>query len=306
MYRSKSRCVLLLVLVSRRLGPPSRLVLRCLSTLWVVLVISRCADVTTPALYGRQVNLCWDLRFVPAVVTMLARAASLWVVGLVLGAVVVVPLLVYAVVRPALGRVGDAMGRSGERRALGLVAGVALGLFAGQRLFPAVPAIPRFSSPVMATYAQQVRLVTGELIAARTRVARPAPPIRSDLARLQGADVFLIFVESYGAVSFDRPEFAASLAESRARFDGDIRATGRDVVSSFVESPTFGGGSWLAHVSLLSGVEVRDEWRNAAHGAEARCSSSRRLRNRGYRTMAIMPGLHEAGRKAHLQLQRHL
>ena len=285
--------ILLLVLVSRRLGPPSRFVLRCLSALWVVLVISRYADVTTPALYGRQVNLYWDLRFVPAVVAMLSRAASLWMVGLVLGAVVLIPLLIYAVVRSAFGRVGDAMGRSGERRTLGLVAGVALVLFAAQRLVPVVPAIPRFSSPVAATYAHQVRLVAGELTAARTRAIQPAPPIRSDLARLQGADVFLIFIESYGAVSYDRPEFAASLAESRARFDGDIRATGRDVVSTFVESPTFGGGSWLAHVSLLSGVEVRDEAANTRLMAQQRDTFVTPFAHHGYRTMALMPGLHE-------------
>ena len=76
-------CVLLLVGASRRFGAPSRLVLRGLSVLWVILVISRYADVTAPALYGRQVNLYWDLRHVPAVATMLARAATAWLVVLI-------------------------------------------------------------------------------------------------------------------------------------------------------------------------------------------------------------------------------
>src|SRR3954470_3260895 len=62
----------LLVLASYGFGPPSRLVLRCTTLLWVVLVISRYADVTAPALYGRDVNLYWDLRYVPAVAAMLA------------------------------------------------------------------------------------------------------------------------------------------------------------------------------------------------------------------------------------------
>ena len=34
-------------------------------------------------------------------------------------------------------------------------------------------------------------------------------------------------------------------------------------MSAFVESPTFGGSSWLAHISLLSGIEVRDPDTNA-------------------------------------------
>src|SRR5258708_4611440 len=45
----------LLLLGTRRRGRPSRLLLRGLSILWVVLVISRYADVTTLALYGREV-----------------------------------------------------------------------------------------------------------------------------------------------------------------------------------------------------------------------------------------------------------
>jgi hypothetical protein len=78
----------------------------------------------------------------------------------------------------------------------------------------------------------------------------------SDLIRIAGADVLLIFVESYGAVSYDRPEFATQLATARQRLDADIHATGRDVVSAYVESPTFGGGSWFAHISLLSGIDT--------------------------------------------------
>ena len=34
-------------------------------------------------------------------------------------------------------------------------------------------------------------------------------------------------------------------------------------MSGFVTSPTFGGNSWLAHLSLLSGIEVRDPRRYA-------------------------------------------
>jgi hypothetical protein len=285
-------CILLLLLGSRRPGPPSRLALRCLSALWVVLVISRYADVTAPALYGRQVNLYWDVRYLPAVAAMLGRAASLWIVGLVLGAAAAVPMILYAVLRPSLGRIGAAMGHAGERRALGVLAGAVLLLFAAQQIFPSVPALPGFATPVTAAYARQARLVAGELLAARTRSDVPAPAIRADLASVRGADVFLIFLESYGAVSYDRPEFAAALASSRAQLEADIHATGRDVVSAFVESPTFGGNSWLAHVSLLSGVEVRDQSMNLRLMAQKRDTMVSAFAQRGYRTMAIMPGMH--------------
>ena len=165
--------------------------------LWVVLVISRYADVTTPALYGREVNLYWDVRHVSAVAAMLARAATSWLVVLVLGAVVLIPALLYAMLRPALGRIGTAMDRVDERRILGLLATAALVLFVGQQISPRVPRVPRFARPVIASYARQVQLSTAAMTAARTRNVGPPPSIRADLARVRGADVFLIFIESW-------------------------------------------------------------------------------------------------------------
>jgi len=112
----------------------------------------------------------------------------------------------------------------------------------------------------------------------------------SDLALVKDADVFLIFVESYGAVSYERPAFAQGLAASRAAFEDAIHATNRDVVSAFVESPTFGGNSWLAHISLLSGIEVRDRDTNALLMTKKRDTLPTVFGHHGYRTIALMPG----------------
>jgi hypothetical protein len=79
----------------------------------------------------------------------------------------------------------------------------------------------------------------------------PQPSMKSDLSRVQGADVLLIFVESYGATTWDHPAAVRALAPIRDQFAADVRDTGRSVVSAFVESPTFGGGSWLAHEQAL-------------------------------------------------------
>ena len=62
------------------------------------------------------------------------------------------------------------------------------------------------------------------------------------------------------------------------------------MVSAFVESPTFGGSSWLAHVSLLTGVEVRNEDTNVRLMAQARDTLVTTFSRRGYRTVAAMPG----------------
>src|SRR5205823_4309794 len=112
--------------------------------------------------------------------------------------------------------------------------------------------------------------------------------------RVKGADVYLIFLESYGAVTFDRPEFLKGLAPARAAFIAAIRDTNRGVVSTFVESPTFGGNSWLAHISLMSGVEVRDPDVNAMLMAQKRDTIVSTFKREGYRTVALMPGLWQA------------
>ncbi len=101
-----------------------------------------------------------------------------------------------------------------------------------------------FADPVTPAYVRQVRFVlamVGPGVAA-PRLG-PSPALDAGLRGLGGADVLLIFVESYGAVTYETPAIAAGLAESRADFEAAIRETGRQVVSAYVESPTFGG--WL-------------------------------------------------------------
>ncbi len=114
--------------------------------------------------------------------------------------------------------------------------------------------------------------------------------MNANLSNLGGADVFLIFIEAYGAVSYERPEFAARLAADRAQLEEAIHEAGAGVVSAYVESPTFGGSSWLAHISLLSGVEVRDHDTNALLMNERRDTLVTLFKREGYRAVAVMPG----------------
>jgi hypothetical protein len=110
---------------------------------------------------------------------------------------------------------------------------------------------------------------------------------------VRDADVFLVFLESYGAVSYLRPDIAGPLAASRTALASAIRDTHRDVVSAYVESPTFGGSSWLAHVSLLSGVEVKDPKTNALLMAQPRDTLVRAFGRAGFRTVGLMPGMRQ-------------
>jgi hypothetical protein len=286
--------VLLLVIYRARFGAPSARLLRSVGILWVVLIAGRYVDVTTRSLYGRDINLYWDLRLMPDVGAMLASVAQPLVLAAIVIGVIVVPLLVYVLIRWALGCVSDAAGdRWGRRVLAGLsvaVITVATAWHAGIRMLDRV----EVAEAVTPAFARQARQLAYEMSGAGLRALPPAVPIDSTLAQVDGADVFLIFIESYGAVSWDRPEFAEALASSRAGFLTDIRDTARRVVSTRVESTTFGGESWLAHISFLSGSEVRDQDTNVRLMGQRRETLVTAFSREGYRTVAVMPGLQRA------------
>lgn len=281
--------LLVLAAASRWLGAPSRRTLRWFAAAWSLLVLGHYAEVFATALYGREINLYWDLRFVPDVAALLARPERAWVVLLAAVAALLVLVLLYDVLRWALGRVGAAVAHPRERLALGVLAAAMAMLWVGQRVGAAVPGAPSFSTPVAETYVRQLRRMAETL--GHSHALPPSPPMNSDLSLVKGTDVFLLFIEAYGATSYERPEFAARLTADRARLEAAIHDTNRHVVSAYVESPTFGGSSWLAHITLLSGVDVRSHDANALLMAQKRDTLVTAFKQHGYRTVAVMPGL---------------
>jgi hypothetical protein len=288
-------CGVLLILISAAqlwLGPLSRRVGNWLSAIWVALVLGHYADVTTPALYGRDINLYWDVRYMPDVAAMVARAAPWWLLAAGGAAVAAVLALLFVVFRWALRRVAAAAFDAQERAPIVIAGLMIVALFTAQQAGLHVDNEPVFATPVTATYARQVRLVAGALNASKT--LPPGPPMTANLAAVAGADVYLVFIESYGAIAYERRDMAPALAAARTPLAAAIHETGRDVVSAFVESPTFGGSSWLAHLSLMSGVEVRDPETNARLMTEPRETMVTAFKRAGHRAVALMPGLRQA------------
>lgn len=291
-------CVLLLAVVAAYRQPaggsratrPTASSPSWLAGLWVLLAIGRYADVTAPALYGRDVNLYWDLRFIPDVVAMVTTVARAGLLAASFAIVVVLCGALFIGLRWAWRRVDAAVAAEPIRRPLGTVALAVIVLFVVQHAIWHRQAA--FATPVSATYARQVRFVVSALL---TRSPLPASPrMESDFSRVRGADVFLVFVEAYGAVAYTKADIARGLAPARAQLEASIRDTHREVVSALVESPTFAGSSWLAHISVLSGVQVRDPDTNARLLTEPRQTLPRAFERAGYRTVALMPGLRQA------------
>ena len=283
-----------LVLAWRWIETRSRGTVRWLSVLWVVLVVGRYAEVTARSLYGRDINLFWDLRHMPNVGAMFAAVADPWIrIGIVVG-LLAVPVAMYVMAGWALTRLVEATFDARGRSVLGVTAGGVLLLGVAQGVGAKTPAELRFSEPITPAYARELSELVYEMSGAGVRSLGPPPSLSSDLSRVDGADVFVIFLESYGTVSWDRPGFAAELVDARTRLAADIRETGRSVVSARVESTTFGGESWLAHISLLSGTEVRDPGTNKRLMGQTRDTLVKAFGRQGYRTIAVMPGLQHA------------
>ncbi|MGH9258209.1 MAG: sulfatase-like hydrolase/transferase [Vicinamibacterales bacterium] len=285
-------CVLLLAAAR---GITERPPLRALAAIWVALVAGHYLDVTAPALYGREFNLYWDSAHLGNVAAMLARAVPWWLVAAVVGLAVLAAALAYVAARAAIGRVWAAMQHRPSRLVLGSLAGLAVAVFAGQQLSDRAPAETAFARPVTPAYVRQARYVVATIgPTAVTPPLGPSPPLDRALRGLGGADVLLIFLESYGAVTYDTPEIAAGVAAGRADLLAAIGETRRRVVSAYVESPTFGGSSWLAHLSLLSGVDVHDQYAYTSLMASRRDTLVTTFARRGYRTVALMPGMRQA------------
>ncbi len=287
--------VVLLALSNAWRGPTGPRVLAALSALVVLFALGRYGEVTAPALYGREVNLYWDGPRLLSVVQMLARVASAWQLAAVCAGGLAILSLLFLLARWSLRRIDVVLHDSRPARLVFGIGGLFLiASFLAQQLSEAAPEMPRFSIPVSRTYGNQVARIVDALSSTRAaRILPSSPPLSSHLDALGGSDVLVVFLESYGGVTYDRADYALALRPARERLARAVQDTGRNVASAFVVSPTFGGQSVLAHLSLLSAIEVRDSTRYALLMTQTRPTLVSVFKHAGYRTVAVMPGMQQ-------------
>jgi hypothetical protein len=267
--------------------------LAALAGAYLLLVVGRYLDVTAPALFGRPVNLYWDAPELPRFLWVSALERPWWMSALAMLAGVALFGGLYLALRAAW-RVAarDAAPFALRSRAALALTGAAVALSLANHA--GVEATwPLVSRPVTPTWARQVeRLVTALSPQRLEQALPPSPPFeRHDLAGLRGRDLTLVFVESYGATAYDHPRAAALLGGGRAALAQAVAASGRRVVSAYVRSPTFGGASDLAHLGLLSGLDLSDPRRHDLLLTTARPTLLSHFRAHGYRTYGLYPAL---------------
>ncbi|MEJ2888032.1 CDP-alcohol phosphatidyltransferase family protein [Actinomycetospora aeridis] len=110
------------------------------------------------------------------------------------------------------------------------------------------------------------------------------------LTALRGRDVVVAVVESYGMSALDDPGLAAGVRPVVEDGERRLNAVGYGARTGKLTSPVAGGGSWLAHATLLSGLWIDGEQRHTDLVASDRLTLTRAFHQAGWRTVTVQPG----------------
>jgi hypothetical protein len=283
--------IVLLVAV-KRWGEPSRRLTNALAIGYLPLIIGRYLDVTAPALFGRPVNLYWDVGQIPRFLSVASQHLEPWQLTGIAGLVALLFWGLFSLIRVAVGIAARDAAPFALRSRTALAATAVATALTVANAAGVQATWPLVAKPVTPTYVRQAELLVAALFPARLEAALPpSPAFDSDLAALRGADVTLMFLESYGATVFDDPTSRARLAPAREALAQAIAAGGMGVVSAFVTSPTFGGASDMAHLGLLSGIDLGDPLRHDLLLTSRRPTLLDLFRADGYETFGLYPAL---------------
>jgi hypothetical protein len=111
-----------------------------------------------------------------------------------------------------------------------------------------------------------------------------------NLSKLRGANVFLIFIESYGETVIEKPSFRARVAPIFGSFERDLGARGFGIASGLMDSATYGGHSWLAHATLTTGVRTSSQLLYELVLSQRPRALASFFHDAGYHTLNVQPG----------------
>ncbi|MEU8123709.1 sulfatase [Spirillospora sp. NPDC049024] len=167
----------------------------------------------------------------------------------------------------------------------------------GAQLVHGLPVASRSAAVLAYDHARQVRTSLNDrkefAKAAAVDGFRDTPPDRL-LTGLRGKDVVLAFVESYGRSAVESPQYAPQVGAVLDQGSRRLREAGFSARSGWLTSSTAGGGSWLAHATLLSGLWVNNQQRYRALVNSDRLTLNGAFHRADSRTVALMPAITRA------------
>lgn len=108
-------------------------------------------------------------------------------------------------------------------------------------------------------------------------------------AALQGTDVVIIYIESYGRSFIDDHRFSDLAAARMQSVMDEIGGSGLHVRSAWVDSPIRGGRSWLAHSTVASGLRLSNQARFDRLITSERASLHSLFSRAGWSTSVLLP-----------------
>lgn len=129
--------------------------------------------------------------------------------------------------------------------------------------------------------------------------------VQEDLARtpsrlegLHHANVYVFFVESYGATVLSRPLYVAQSLRAFRGYQARLEGNGFASASGYLDSATYGGMSWLAHASFLTGVRTDNQLQYDLLALSRPRTLARIAHEAGYRTVLVQPNTNRESRGA--------
>ncbi|MFU8898467.1 MAG: sulfatase-like hydrolase/transferase [Roseinatronobacter sp.] len=266
-----------------------------------VIVLLKLADFGTFIAFNRGFNLLVDLGLVHAGWTLLQGSIGLPLATLAAGGALVAFAALIAALWwatgvwaalpvPRLARVGAAI-------LLVPAAAAAIAEIGQARRAWSLPETVRAALPGAAFTArvgiervEQFRDTRADIAAFRKAALqdpmRGAGPL---LDRLEGRDLILLYVESYGRSSFENPLYMPTHTATLHAMEEDLRARGLSMRSGWASAPMVGGQSWLTHGSVASGMWLNTQGRYRALLASPRQTLFHFAQEAGLRTVAIKP-----------------
>ncbi|MET7959313.1 sulfatase-like hydrolase/transferase [Micromonospora zamorensis] len=165
------------------------------------------------------------------------------------------------------------------------------------RVVPAVPVADTSATTLTNGHGFQVRLRLDDRKTFSTQIEADRfadTPGDQLLTALRGKNVVISFVESYGRDAVEDPEFAPQVGGVLDSGTSRLQAAGFAAQSGFLTSPTFGGGSWLAHDTLLSGLWIDNDQRHRTLLASDRMTLNGAFRRANWQTVGVMPAVSRA------------
>ena len=288
---------LVLVAIALVLPPrPRRIAAAIAGVLLSLLTFDKILNIAFYEAINRAFNPVNDWSGISPALNVVRTAIGTAGTDIALAAVVLVLLLFVGTITAATIHITAVVARNRRGAVRGLAAlTVIWGLCAGLSL-QLVPGSPVASSSATGLTVAQVRATQAALSDPRRfehAIHRHDPlatvPAADTLTGLRGKDVLIAFVESYGQVAIRGTSFSPRIDAFLRQRQASLARAGWSARSAMMNSPSFGGISWLVHSTLQSGLWVNTQQRYDELVASQRFTLSDAFRKAGWRTVSDSP-----------------